>query len=410
MSKIGEAERKTQKRVAKLFVDELGYEHLGDLSDGDNRNVIESQLEHFLMAYQGYAERPDGEDLVRRAIAELKKEADNTGVSLYDRNREVYRVLRYGAQVKAAVGEQTETVWLIDWKHPERNRFAIAEEVTVKGANAKAATKRPDLVLYVNGIALGVLELKRSTVSVSEGIRQNLDNQKKEFIEPFFSTMQYVMAGNDAEGLRYGTIETPEKYYLTWKEPGGGDNRSTAGCGSCATRRGCWSCPRLHGVRRGHEEAVPPQPVLRRACGAGPRAAARRRHHLAHAGLGQEPDDGVAGQVDSRERDRRAGAGHHRPHRARRADREGVPGRNETIKRTTSGADLIAALLAATPWLICSLVHKFGGKEGGESVGDISKFVADLKKSLPADFKPRVTSTCSSMSATAPSRATCTTP
>jgi type I restriction enzyme R subunit len=73
-------------------------------------------------------------------------------------------------------------------------------------------------VLYVNGIALGVLELKRSTVSVAEGIRQNLDNQKKEFIQPFFSTMQLIMAGNDTEGLRYATTETKEKYYLTWKE------------------------------------------------------------------------------------------------------------------------------------------------------------------------------------------------
>ena len=79
---------------------------------------------------------------------------------------------------------------------------------------AKAATKRPDVVLYVNGIALAVLELKRSTVSVAEGIRQNLDNQKNEFIQPFFSTLQWLMAGNDSEGLRYATIETPEKYWL----------------------------------------------------------------------------------------------------------------------------------------------------------------------------------------------------
>jgi type I restriction enzyme R subunit len=63
-------------------------------------------------------------------------------------------------------------VWLIDWEHPDKNHFAIAEEVSVKGE----LTKRPGIVLYVNGIALGVLELKRSTVSVSEDIRQNLDN------------------------------------------------------------------------------------------------------------------------------------------------------------------------------------------------------------------------------------------
>lgn len=81
---------------------------------------------------------------------------------------------------------------------------------------AKAATKCPDVVLYVNGIALAVLELKRSTVSVAEGIRQNLDNQKKEFIQPFFSTLQWLMAGNDSEGLRYATIETPEKYWLQY--------------------------------------------------------------------------------------------------------------------------------------------------------------------------------------------------
>ena len=101
---------------------------------------------------------------------------------------------------------------------PEQNDFAIAEEVTVPAADAKAHSKRPDVVLYVNGLALAVLELKRSIVSVAEGIRQNLDNQKKEFIQPFFSTMQLVMAGNDTEGLRYGTVETKEKYYLTWKE------------------------------------------------------------------------------------------------------------------------------------------------------------------------------------------------
>ena len=106
------------------------------------------------------------------------------------------------------MGEQHQTVWLIDWENPANNHFGIAEEVTVVGEN----TKRPDIVLYVNGIALGVLELKRSTVLVSEGIRQNLDNQRGEFICPFFSTVQLIMAGNETEGLRYGVIETPEKH------------------------------------------------------------------------------------------------------------------------------------------------------------------------------------------------------
>jgi type I restriction enzyme, R subunit len=83
-------------------------------------------------------------------------------------------------KVKPDVGEQTGHRLADRLGEPENNDFAIAEEVTVAGEH----TKRPDIVLYVNGIALGVLELKRSTVSVSEGIRQNLDNQKKEFIRP----------------------------------------------------------------------------------------------------------------------------------------------------------------------------------------------------------------------------------
>jgi type I restriction enzyme R subunit len=98
--------------------------------------------------------------------------------------------------------------------HPFDNDFAIAEEVTVLGLHSK----RPDIVPYVNGIALGIIELKRSIVSVGEGIRQNIRNQDREFIQPFFTTMQLIFAGNDSEGLRYGTIGTPEKYYLKWKE------------------------------------------------------------------------------------------------------------------------------------------------------------------------------------------------
>jgi type I restriction enzyme R subunit len=61
-------------------------------------------------------------------------------------------------------------------------------------------------VLYVNGIAVGVLELKNSRVSIGDGIRQCLSNQQPEFNEWFFSTVQIVFAGNDSEGLRYGTI------------------------------------------------------------------------------------------------------------------------------------------------------------------------------------------------------------
>jgi type I restriction enzyme, R subunit len=214
MTTVGQSERPVQDRVVALFQDTLGYDYLGNWIDRpDNRNIEEELLLNFLKNKQGYED-----NLISRALHELNRVAGDQSHSLYDINKEVYGLLRYGVKVKEGVGEQTKTVWLIDWQHPEKNHFAIAEEVTVPAPNAKAYTKRPDIVLYVNGIALGVLELKRSTISVSEGIRQNLDNQKPEFIRNFFTTIQLVMAGNSSQGVRYGTIETPEKYYLTWKE------------------------------------------------------------------------------------------------------------------------------------------------------------------------------------------------
>lgn len=216
MASIGQIEKRTQERVVALFRDRLNYDYLGNWIDrAGNANVEPDLLTSWLR------KQDVDEALINRALHTLAKAAGDTSKSLYDRNKAVYDLLRYGVKLKPEVGENTITVWLIDWRHPENNHFAVAEEVTVKGADAKASTKRPDVVLYVNGIALGVLELKRSTVSVSEGIRQNLDNQKKKFIRPFFSTLQWVMAGNDSEGLRYGTIETPEKYCLKWVEDGG---------------------------------------------------------------------------------------------------------------------------------------------------------------------------------------------
>ncbi len=207
---VGELERKTQKRVIDFFRDTLGYSYLGDWQDrSDNSNAEEALLSDWLKR-QGHSDT-----IISRVLHNLGR-AQSVGGSktLYDANRKVYGLFRYGVKVQPDVGEQYKTVWLIDWDNVANNDFAIAEEVTVSGEN----TKRPDIVLYVNGIALGVLELKRSIVSVAEGIRQNLGNQKKEFIQNFFSTVQLVMAGNDTEGLRYGVIETPEKYYLGWNE------------------------------------------------------------------------------------------------------------------------------------------------------------------------------------------------
>ena len=192
MSNVGQRERVTQNRIVRFFQAELGYRYLGDWQDSDNnRNIKHSLLTDWLK------QRGVSHALITRAIRQLGTAAAlGEGKKLYHANKDVYRLLRYGVKDKAGAGELNQTIWLIDWKNPEANDFAIAEEVSIEGENKK----RPDIVLYVNGVALGVIELKRSSVSVSEGIRQNLDNQRKGFIRNFFTTMQIVMAGNDTQG------------------------------------------------------------------------------------------------------------------------------------------------------------------------------------------------------------------
>ena len=138
MSTIGQIERRTQARVVALFRDRLKYDYLGNWLEREgfegkgNRNIEPEYLRAWL------AKRGVGDVLIGRVLFALEKAIGDTSKSLYDRNQEVYDLLRYGVKVRPDAGENNETVWLIDWKNPESNHFAIAEEVAVE-----AATRRP---------------------------------------------------------------------------------------------------------------------------------------------------------------------------------------------------------------------------------------------------------------------------
>ena len=209
MSFVGQPERATQNRVIALFIDELDYRYLGDRTHRDGNSNIEEALLTEWLTWRGYSTAQ-----INAALYKLRTEANNHSRNLYGNNQAVYKLLRYGVPVKIDAGKVTVTVYLIDWQEPKNNDFVIVEEVTLLGSHQR----RIDLVLYVNGIAVAVLELKNSRVSIGDGIRQSLSNQQPEFNEWFFSTVQFVFAGNDSEGLRYGSIGTEEKYFLTWKE------------------------------------------------------------------------------------------------------------------------------------------------------------------------------------------------
>ena len=386
MSNVGQREILTQQRVVAFFRDALGYAYLGHWQDRpDNGNVEEAQLTDWL-------KRQDHSDkIIGKVLHELGKAAALGGSkTLYDANHEVYGLLRYGVKVRPEVGEQNITVWLIDWANPASNDFAIAEEVTVSGEN----TKRPDLVLYVNGIALGVLELKRSTVSVAEGIRQNLDSQKKTFIRPFYATVQLVMAGNDTEGLRYGVIETPEKYWLRWREHDAPSDIMAAAGENALLRELGQLCGKARLLEIVHDFIVF-DAGIKKTCRhnqyfgvrAAQQAFAKREGgiiwHTQGSGksltmvwLAKWIRENVANSrvliiTDRTELDQQI---------------ETVfKGVSEAIYRTKNGADLVQVLNASQEWLIGSLIHKFGA---GDEIGDkdIEAFVAEIKKSLPRGF------------------------
>ena len=95
--------------------------------------------------------------------------------------------------------------------------MGAARQMTVEIGVRSGYERRPDLVLYLNGIAIAVIELKRSSVEVADGVRQLRTNQEEIFNKAFFATVQIVFAGSDSQGLRYGTVTTEEEFFVEWK-------------------------------------------------------------------------------------------------------------------------------------------------------------------------------------------------
>lgn len=406
MSDVGQNERATQNRIVKLISKNLGYKYLGDFQDRANNQNIEKEILKRWLLNRGISEA---------LYTKIERQIDQSlalggGRKLYEANKEFYTLLRYGVKDKENPNDKNETVWLIDWKNVENNEFAIAEEVTIKGQN----TKRPDIVLYVNGIALAVLELKRSSVGVTEGIRQNLDNQKATFIRDFFTTIQLVMAGNDSQGLKYGTVQTTEKYYLGWKEENPEynskidtkdkkylsalececDGENISGVLDCdivrllnkkrflelihdfiiydsGTKKTCRQ-NQYFGIKKAQEHIAKREGgIIWHTQGSG--------KSLTMVWLAKWIRENVQKSrvliiTDRTELDQQI--------------EKVFIGVEEQIYRTKNGRDLIGVLNDSKEWLICSLVHKFGTDEKKSSEAT-DEYIKELQSMLPKDFSAK---------------------
>lgn len=359
-----------------------------------NRNIESKLLFDYLMSTKKWSG-----DEAKRAIAILEKEAYCTPQNMQEKNEKVYSLLRYGVNVSPDVGTKKITVNLIDWEHPDKNQFYIAEEVTINSSTPDSFTKRPDLVIYVNGIALAVMELKRSKVSVHDGIRQTIGNQQENFIRPFFSTVQLLFAGNDSQGLYYGVIDTPEKFWLRWKEP---DASIPNELDRSVTQ--WFNKERL--LEMIHDFLV---------FDAGVKKVCRPNQYFAVKAAQPRCEKKEGGVIWEAQ-----GSGkslimvwlaewiHENIDNSRVViitDREeldeqisdGFKDTGETIARAKSGAGLIGMLNEEAPWLLCTLIHKFG-KKNVEGKGDMAgvkseipleKYLEDIVAQLPQGFKAK---------------------
>ncbi len=402
MPHIDQIEKATQNRVIKFFVDKLHYTYLGDLHDSENSNIMQERLYTYLTGKGGYSDK-----LARRAIDELVRTAGNLQHGLYDANKEVYRLLKYGAKVVEEAGEAPKTVFFLNFSDVAQNDFAIAEEVTFVGEN----TKRPDLVIYVNGIALAVIELKRSSVSVAEGIRQNLTNQKAHFIEKFFTTMQFCMAGNDSEGLRYGTLLTPEKHYYEWQDDGFAEfayernetdvliEEKSKDIDNPLDKQIFAMFYKKRFLDLIHNFIIFDKGI-KKVCRYNQYYAIKRAQHrlteekrggiiwhtqgsgktlsmiwLSKWILANNPNARVLIVTDREELDDQI--------------EKAYKGVDEYIVRTKSGENLVNIINSYDHRLICSLIHKFGKKGGEVTDKDYDKYIEEIQKALPKDYSAK---------------------
>lgn len=389
-------EKKLQKRVLKILKDELGYRYIGNLEDADNKSIREDDL------IKNLEERGYSSHLISLALNEVRNVAYNQTSGLYQNNKAFYSLLRYGAQGLKDENKDRATVHLIDWEKIDNNDFAVAQEVSVLCFDNKKH-KRPDVVIYINGIAVGIFELKRSSVSIGEGIRQNLTNQKDENIARFFNTVQFTFAGNEAEGLKYGTICTPEKYYLQWKEDNNAKDalsvkiKELQGEESNRLRDGIISiCQKERFLSLIHDFVI---------FDAGKKKLARHNQYFADIAARafiKRHEGGIIWNTQ--------GSGKSlimvwltkwiienikNSRVVIITDRDELDDQIEglfsdvdiRIARARSGQNLRDLLNTYNESIICSLIHKYGHSAGKQS--DVDLYVRELEKSLGSDFKAK---------------------
>jgi type I restriction enzyme R subunit len=212
---------------AVTLLSKLGYhyltpsENLALRGGRTSRLILESVLKEQLQKFNNITfkgkQYPFSDGNIQKAVQAL---ADIPFDSLMNTSEQVYDLITLGKSLEQTIDGYTKSFSLhyIDWKHSENNVYHVCDEFVLERRNSKL-TRRPDIVLFVNGIPLAVIECKRPDLkdAVEEGISQHLRNQRSDEIPELFTYAQILLSvsQNKAE---YGTTGTPSKFWAIWKE------------------------------------------------------------------------------------------------------------------------------------------------------------------------------------------------
>ncbi|MCA4792686.1 type I restriction endonuclease subunit R [Myroides odoratimimus] len=226
MSKINYSEYSDSQVPAIEVLRKLGWEYLSPEEALAHRNGLYSNviLENVLVdqlakinsfEYKG-KQYPFSNSTIQSAVNNIKNVPD---IGLVQTNKAIQDELTLGKSYNETIAgdRKAYTLRYIDWQCIENNVFHVTEEFTVEGSREK---KRPDLVLFVNGIPFVVIENKRrdKNNSIAEAISQHLRNQKAtEGIPRLFHYAKLLLAVQPNE-VKYAGVGTPEKFWAVWKE------------------------------------------------------------------------------------------------------------------------------------------------------------------------------------------------
>lgn len=219
-------EMSTSQRPAIEVLQKLGYKYISEEENKNLRNniltdvIFKDILAKKLNEINSYEYKGEKYKFSASTIGQAIKDLNEDLVTgLISTNEKIYDLLALGKSYQENMVDGTKRsfdIKYIDFEHPENNDFYVTEEFSVLRMNGKDYA-RPDIVLFVNGIPLAVIECKDASVPIIQAISQNIRNQKPDYIPQLFKFIQIVMAANKNE-TKYATCGTPDKFWSTWNE------------------------------------------------------------------------------------------------------------------------------------------------------------------------------------------------